>query len=458
MRAAVYVRQSLDKSSEGAAVDRQLTECEALADRNGWKVARVYRDNDVSATTGVRPAWSQLLADLDAGQYDVLVCWHTDRLYRRLRDLAELVEMAERRSLRIASVMSTDLDLATPAGRMLAGILGHAARYEVEQKGARQVAANRARAQRGVVLWTRRPFGFDRDGHEVFVVDHEAAEIRRAARALLDGSTLTAVAEDLNARGVPTSLGGTWGIRSLKQVLLNPRVAGRVVYRGEDMGVQGPAVLDAATYDRLHALLTDPRRRFAPSTAVKHLLSGIALCGRDGCDLEPMLFTTNGADRTPVYRCVRCYMARHRDRVDAVVRAAVVARLSRPDAAELFSPDVDLIALRAQASELRERRDGLAALLADGLLGADAVRAQAHKLGKEIADLERQISAALGTGPVQQLLDVEDVAERFDMLPLLQQREVVRTLCDVVILPAGKGVRFHPEQVRIDWKGAPTAN
>ena len=58
------------------------------------------------------------------------------------------------------------------------------ARYEVEQKGARQVAANRARASNGVSLWTRRPFGFDRDGHDiVIVVESEAEEIREAAVA-----------------------------------------------------------------------------------------------------------------------------------------------------------------------------------------------------------------------------------------------------------------------------------
>lgn len=453
MRAAIYVRQSLDKSGDGAAVDRQLVDCEELAERNGWTVDRVYRDNDVSATNGERPAWNELLVDLDRGAYDVLVCWHTDRLYRRVRDLVELVEIAERRALRIASVRSGDLDLSTPAGRMVAGMLGHTARYEVEQKGARQVAANRARARQGVVLWTRRPFGFDRDGHDVTIVQSEAAEIRAAAGALLAGATLSAVASDLNSRRIRTSLGGSWTIKTLKQVLLNPRVAGRVVYRGEDMGMQGAEILDPATYDRLHALLTDPRRKNAPSTAVKHFLSGVVRCGRDGCDLEPMLFTTGGGDRTPVYRCRNCYMTRHRDRVDEVVRAAVVGRLSRPDAADLFAPDVDVAALRSRAAELRDRRDGLAALLAEGLLGADAVRTQARKLGAELDDLERQIAAALGSSPVQQLVDAEDVADRFGALPLLQAREVVRTLCDVAILPAGKGVRFNPEQVRINWKG-----
>lgn len=453
MKAAVYVRQSLDRSGEGAAVDRQLVDCEALLERNGWDLAEVYRDNDTSATKGARPGWTRLLADLDAGRHDVLVCWHTDRLYRRLRDLVDLVEIAERRSLRIASVRAADIDLSTPAGRMLAGMLGHAARYEVEQKGARQVAANRARARRGVSLWTRRPFGFDRDGHAVQIVEAEAAEIRTAAAKLLAGATLTAVAADLNGRGVPTSLGGTWNVKTVKQVVLNPRVAGRVVYRGEDMGAQGPAILDADTYDRLSAILRDPRRRNAPSTAVKYLLSGIAVCGRDGCEREPMFATTNGRERVHVYRCRRCYATRHRGRVDEVVMATIVERLSRPDAARLLDSPDDVAELQRKADELRRRRDGLAALLADGLLGPDAVRDQATRLTRAVEGVERQIDATTGASPLGSVIGEKDVAAALDRLSLLDVREVIRTLCDVVIRPAGKGVRFAPEQVRIEWKG-----
>lgn len=453
MKAAIYVRQSLDKSGEGAAVDRQLAECRELADRNGWQVTEVYRDNDASATKGVRKDWTRLLADLDAGRHDVLVCWHTDRLYRRLRDLVDLVEIAERRALRIASVKASDIDLSTPAGRMLAGMLGSAARYEVEQKGARQVAANRARAQQGSVLWTRRPFGFDREGRDVFVVESEAAEIRKAADALLSGQTLAQVARDMNARGVPTSLGGEWTVKTLKQVILNPRVAGRVVYRGEDMGPGGPTILDTEHYERVRALLTDPRRKNAPSTAVRHLLSGVARCGRDGCDLEPMLFTTNGATRVPVYRCRRCYMTRHRDRVDEVVLAAVAARLTRPDAVALLAPEVDVMGLREKANELRQRRDGLAAMLADGILSPEVVKVQARRLTDQISGLEREIDAATGASPLAAVIGSTDVRERLDSLPLLTVREIIRTLCEVVILPAGKGIRFAPEQVRIDWKG-----
>ncbi len=212
-RAAIYARQSLDRSGEGLAVSRQLKECRELAEHNGWEVSEVYQDNDKSATNRKpRPEWNRMLADLKAGHHDVLVAWHTDRLYRRLRDLVDLVEIAERRTLRIATVKASDLDLSTPAGRMIAGLLGSVASYEGEQKAARQVAANRQRARAGVVLWTRRPFGYDRDGTAVRIVESEAKEIRRAAKCVLAGDTLASIAANLNGRGIMTTTGARWSV------------------------------------------------------------------------------------------------------------------------------------------------------------------------------------------------------------------------------------------------------
>ncbi|GAA1902955.1 recombinase family protein [Lapillicoccus jejuensis] len=451
MRAAIYVRQSLDKSGEALAVGRQLAECLELVESRGWEVADVYQDNDVSASSGkMRPEWSRLLTDLADGRHDVLVAWHTDRMYRRLRDLVELIDIVEkRRNFKIATVRSSDIDLSTPAGRMSASMLGSVAAYEVQQKGDRQRAANRQRAQDGVVLWSRRPFGFDRDGSTVTVVKAESKEIKAAARKVLKGATLSSIAADLNARGIPTTTGGRWTVTAVRRTLVNPRTAGRVVSRGQDYGATGPKILDAETFDRVGALLRDPARKSAPpSTAVKYLLSGLACCGRDD---EPMYATSN-PQGVMVYRCQSCYMTRRMDLVDEVVIAVVMSRLTQPDGLGLFDQGGDLVQVRGRLLDLQERRDGLASLLAEGLLTAQAVREQATKLTAEIDVLERRISQADSTTTVARLARAEDVAAAYRRLSLMDQRKVINTLLSVRILPAGKGVRFDPSQVAVQWR------
>lgn len=451
-RTAIYVRQSLDRTGEGTAVSRQLEDCRTLVAERGWGDAIEYVDNDTSATASKpRPQWQRLLADIEAGRVSHLVCWHTDRLYRRLRDLVDLVELAEQRSLKIVSVKSADLDLETPAGRMLAGMLGSAARYEAEQKGARQVRANRQRAAAGTVLWTRRPFGYDRDGDTITVVPDEATALQKAARAVLAGRTVGSVARDLNTDGVTTTTGGTWSTTVLKRVLLNPRYSGRAVYRGEDFGRgRWPIILSPKLQARLEETLTDPARRVQAGTEAKYLLSGMARCGRCGAAMYASPAGTKD-QRWMVYRCRTSHLMRRLDLVDEVVEGIVLERLARPDALDLISPDVDLDRLRAEAVSIRERRDGLADLLADGLLPAAKVREQAHRLTERLREVETAIKDATHDHPAAALVGRVDVAQAWESLPLLARRQVVASLMTVTIAPAGKGTRFDPDSIEVEW-------
>ena len=215
MSSVIYVRQSLDRDGEGAAVGRQLTECRSLALSHSISVTREFVDNDVSASKGTRPAFTELLASIKAGEVSTIIVWHTDRLYRRVRDLVELVELAEKHALRILTVKAGDLDLNNPSGRMMAQMLGAAARYEVEQKGARQVAANVQRAKDGVWQFSGRPFGYERIDGVVQIVESEAAVIREAINRVIAGESWYSIAKDYKTRGIVAANGKPFSYQNL---------------------------------------------------------------------------------------------------------------------------------------------------------------------------------------------------------------------------------------------------
>ena len=453
-RAVVYARQSLDRSGEGAAVDRQVADCRDLAARRGWTVVDVLIDNDISASTGkARPGYARLLEMMRAGAVDNIVVWHVDRLTRRLVDLEEIIGICEATHVRLATVTG-DLDLSTDTGRMLARILASVARGEVERKGARQRRANKQRAENGKGRWTRRPFGYDREDDRVVIVEAEAAAIRAAAADVLAGQSLGSIGQAWNAEGLKTTTGGPWTTSPLRRMLLNPRISGRSIYRGTDLGAgEWEPILDAETHRKVEERLRAPGRRTAFNTTAKHLLSGIALCGVCGSPMygSPMKV---GERRWMVYRCPGYHVTRRMDLVDEIAEGVVLERLSRPDALALLTPDEDVDALRGQATELRGRRDDLAALLADGLLAPAAVRVQAGKLAKDLDRIEVRISAALGDNPAAAVAGSDDVEAAWADLSLSARRGIIRTLMTVTVLTAGKGARFAPEQVRIEWKGA----
>ena len=125
VRVGAYARISEDSTGRSAGVLRQEQDCRELADREGWSVVEVYRDNDVSAYAKkvVRPEWRRLLDDLRAGRLDGLVVYDLDRVARRVRDLEDLLDIFEdRRGLRFRAVTGS-VDLATSSGRAMARVL-----------------------------------------------------------------------------------------------------------------------------------------------------------------------------------------------------------------------------------------------------------------------------------------------------------------------------------------------
>lgn len=458
---AVYVRQSQDKTGNEAAVDRQEKSCRKLAEAKGWENLVLYRDNDKSASNGKeRPEFERLLRDMEAGRISALVVWHLDRLTRTIRDLTRVIEAGKSRRVNIACVHGVSLDLGDPTGVAVATILTAIAAMEVQHKGKRQREANRQRATAGGAFWTRRPFGYDRGADGVFVVQHEATAIRAAAAAVLAGSTVAAIVREWNGAGLLTTAGGPWGVTQVRRLLLNPRYAGRRPYVDADGAAAEAigaweAILDAETHRALEEHLTDPRRRSAPDDLnSKYLLSGICVCRKCGKKMYASPMKAKGKEWM-VYRCFGGYcMTRRLDYVDDVVQVRTIALLSRPDAAALFTSTEDSIGLRQKAKDLRGRRDALASMLAEGLLSETAVRQQAGKIGEQLRSIEDNLAAASTLNPAAAVIGADDVDAAWAELPLGSKRQIIRAMMDVTILPAGKGIRFHPEQVLTTPKGS----
>ncbi len=133
-----------------------------MAERRGWIVAQVYCDNDVSADSSrPRPAYAQLLADIEAGLVDAVIVWALDRLHRRPAELEHFFEVCDRAGVtRLASVAG-DVDLGTNDGRFHARILGAVAKKENDDRRRRiQRAALQAAEQGRVAGGGTRPFGY----------------------------------------------------------------------------------------------------------------------------------------------------------------------------------------------------------------------------------------------------------------------------------------------------------
>jgi DNA invertase Pin-like site-specific DNA recombinase len=270
-RAAIYTRISRDTEGEGLGVARQLDDCRALAKRDGMDVVGEFSDNDVSAYSGKpRPGFADLCDRLKAGDIDVVLAWHPDRITRRPRELEDLIDLLEATSTTVQTVQTGPYDLATPAGRMAARIVGSVARHESEHKSARLRRKHEQLAEAGKLSgggW--RPFGFDDD--RVTIRDDEAEALRWAVGEIVAGASLRSTCRRMP---MPTTTGKTWSATSLSRLLRSPRIAGLREHRGEIAGpAVWPAIVEREQWELCRLTLTDPARK-AKRPPHRYLLTG----------------------------------------------------------------------------------------------------------------------------------------------------------------------------------------
>src|SRR4051812_1421815 len=94
VRAAIYLRISLDATGEGLGVERQGEDCRRIAAERGWAVVAEYVDNSISASDRRkdRPGYNRLVDAFAAGAFDALICWDLDRLTRQPRQLEDWID------------------------------------------------------------------------------------------------------------------------------------------------------------------------------------------------------------------------------------------------------------------------------------------------------------------------------------------------------------------------------
>lgn len=451
-RVFTYLRISLDRTGEGAAVDRQREACRNFINYKGWEHVGEYVDNSISATDRKpRPDYQRMMKDLIEGKADAVVVWKLDRLTRRLKEISDWIDLYNERGINLATTDGA-IDLSSSAGQMMAGVLATFAQGEMTTKSERQQAAHVQRAQAGKPWATRRPFGFEPDA-----ITHRADEavmVKDAYSRLIAGESQSAIARHFNASGFTTSLGGEWRQTTARALLMNPRNAGLRAHRGEIVGKAAWApIVDEATWRVALALMTSGKQ--PGGGARKHLLPGIARCGVCGGPARTA-YTSRGVR---MYTCAAAqHVGRNAERLEELVQTVTLERLKRADAAVLAPSEADPTeGLAEQAQILRDRLNGIAIEVATGTMLPSQVRAaNAHILG-QLETIENKLAAHDSTRALAPLLAAENVEAVWKETDLEQRRRIIDVLLTVHIMPTTRGSRFRPEDISIEWRNSSEA-
>jgi DNA invertase Pin-like site-specific DNA recombinase len=176
MRAGLYARVS---THDQQTLPMQMSSMRDYIRYRGWEV--VMEVEDVASGAAPRPRREELMKLARQRKIDAIVVWKLDRWGRSLPDL--LASLDELGALGVGFVSITEaLDLTTPAGRALAGMLAVFAQFE------REVLRDRIKAGIAQRIKAGKPHGRPRSA---------ALKIKQVRALLAQGLSKSEIARQL---------------------------------------------------------------------------------------------------------------------------------------------------------------------------------------------------------------------------------------------------------------------
>jgi DNA invertase Pin-like site-specific DNA recombinase/peptidoglycan hydrolase-like protein with peptidoglycan-binding domain len=176
----------------------------AMCERSGWDLLEIVRDREVGPTLE-RPALGYALKRIAKGKADGLVISDLQRLSRSIVDLGALMAWFRNAGAALIAI-DLDIDTSTPKGHRVATTL-----ITLSERAHERVAHRNGNRRTGAS-------GDRRAGRPAVRHDHDL--LARIAEMRATNMTLQAIADQLNAQGVPTLRDGKkWRPSSIQAAL-----------------------------------------------------------------------------------------------------------------------------------------------------------------------------------------------------------------------------------------------
>jgi len=356
-------------------------------------VADNYDDGGFSGGTLERPALKRLLADVKAGNVDVIVVYKIDRLSRSMLDFLNLIELFEDNGVTFVSVTQS-FNTKDAMGRMALNILVTFAQFERELIGERirdKVAASR---KRGKWMGGWAPLGYEVQDRKLVVHPEDAERVRSIFRRFVQLKSATLLARELVAAGATNRYGHLLDKGVLYRLLNNRVYLGEAVHKGMSYPGEHEPIIDQMLWKQVHGILkVSPRRRAGTARAQTPApLKGL-LFGPDGGAMSPT--HTRRSGKLYRYYISQTAMKRGADCTVGPVPAGEIERIVLGQVRHLMrTPEVIVQTWRAARK-----------------LGREVTEREVHSALTEFEELWNELF------PAEQARIVELLVQRVDVRP-----------------------------------------
>lgn len=436
----IYCRVSTEEQAEkGYSLDTQEKLCRDFAERGGFRVAGVYRDEGKSGTTLDRPALQDLLATCsDRQMIDAVIVQETDRLARNTHDHLTIRALLQKAGVKLISVAQPMLD-DSPEGRMIDTILASVNQFQSDLSGRKVRRVLQEKFEQG--WWPGwAPLGYinvaigeSDNGHRVRkIVKRDPKNwriLQEGFKLYLTGSYSADELRDvLHEKGVRSKTGKKIAHSIMVNTLKNPFYAGLMVWRGQRRMGRHEPMISLPEHERILQIVDAHNLHRSRRRKHNFLLRGFVFCNMCG---QRYTAETHPSKNKSYYRCAS--MGKHSNRhqnvhVTALEQqieeqfktiqfsrtfvAAVRTRLVRLHVTHKSTTQEKKHVLSNQQKTIEQKRDKAEEKLLAGVLSDDAF----VRLRKGFTEQLQQIQEQTATLDSQGECDIEAVRQILNML------------------------------------------
>ncbi len=299
IRCAIYTRKSTEDGldQDFNTLDAQRESCEnyikSQASR-GWTINPAkYDDGGFTGANVERPAYSRLIADIQAGLVDMVLVYKVDRLSRSLADFANIMAMFDKAGVSFVSI-TQHFDTSSSLGRMTLNILITFAQFEREMIAERisdKIASSR---KRGKYIGGIPVLGYDVEDKKLIPNYDETTQVKTIFNLYLERKSVKQTAMQLNKWGWTTKRWitkkgkATGGLKftqtNVHSLITNPVFIGKVTYKDEVYEGEHNAIVDEKLFSDVQELLKKNKNGNHASKRRKlnALLRGVLYCSNCG--------------------------------------------------------------------------------------------------------------------------------------------------------------------------------
>lgn len=205
-RIALYARYSSENQRD-ASIEDQLRQCRERAEREGWTVVETYSDRAISGSSMFRAGIRALLADAQAGRFDMVLSEALDRISRDQEDVAAVFKRLRFAGVSIVTLSEGEIN------ELHVGLKGTMNALFIKDLAIKTHRGQRGRVEAGKSGSGRAAYGYrvvhqlDANGEPIrgerAIVEDEAEVVRRIFREYASGRSPKEIAFQLNREGVP---------------------------------------------------------------------------------------------------------------------------------------------------------------------------------------------------------------------------------------------------------------